>query len=298
MTFEKLIGNEQIKQNLINILSNNTMSHSYMFIGTAGIGKLEFAKEFAKGILCSNNKKPCGNCKSCIEFESGNNPEYNEINLGEESSIKIDIIRQLQNSIQQLPIISDRKVYIINDSEYMTKEAQNCLLKTLEEPPKFVTIILIVSNENTILNTVKSRCTKLYFKDISENELKKYIEDNNLDLLNDTKLDIVKIANGSIGKLIKIYENKDLYIKVNDVFNNIENFDITDVISKLDVLYKNKEHITEILEYINTIFIEKAKQDYKYIEYISYIEETKKAIKQNANFDMTIDKLLFNIWDN
>ena len=162
MNFSELIGNEKIKQNLIKILENKTIAHSYMFIGTKGIGKKEFAKEFARGILCENKEqKPCVQCKSCIEFINTNNPDYYEIGLQEdENSIKIEAIRNMQKRVQELPIVSDRKVYIIDDSELMTDQAQNCLLKTLEEPPEFVTIILIVSNENLILNTIKSRCLK------------------------------------------------------------------------------------------------------------------------------------------
>ena len=76
MNFEKLIGNEKVKQNLINALEKNNISHSYMFIGTKGIGKKEFAKAFAKGILCLNEKRPCLSCKSCLEFDNNNNPEY------------------------------------------------------------------------------------------------------------------------------------------------------------------------------------------------------------------------------
>ncbi len=115
MTFEKLIGNEKIKQNLINVLENNNVLHSYMFVGTKGIGKKEFAKEFAKAILCLSEEKPCTNCKSCIEFDNNNNPEYYEITLGEENSIKIDQIRQMQKNAQELPIISNKKVYVIDD---------------------------------------------------------------------------------------------------------------------------------------------------------------------------------------
>jgi len=297
MNFNKIVGNEKVKQNLIKILNNNNISHSYMFIGTKGIGKKEFAKEFAKGILCIGSKeKPCEQCKSCIEIESSNNPDYYEIGLLEdESSIKIDTIRQMQKRVQELPIVSDRKVYIIDDSEYMTKDAQNCLLKTLEEPPHFVTIILIVSNENMILNTIKSRCLKINFNDISNEELKEYI-DKNFEIKEFTN-NMIQASQGSIGKANNIYENREIYKQLDEIFNNIERYSLTDVISKLDVLYKNKENTEEILEYLNTIFINKAKQDIKYIKYISYVEETKKNIKLNCNCDMCIDKLIFSIWN-
>lgn len=297
MNFNELIGNEKIKQNLIKILNNETASHSYMFIGTKGIGKKLFAKEFAKGILCINEQeKLCGNCKSCIEFVNSNNPDYYEIGLeDEENSIKIETIRQMQKRVQELPIVSNRKVYIIDDSEYMTKDAQNCLLKTLEEPPEFVTIILIVSNENKILNTIKSRCIKIYFNNLTDEELKKYVNEN---LENDTfSENMLKASDGSAGKAKQIYENKELYEDIDKIFNNIESYTLLDVIPNMEVLYKNKEVIQDILEYINTIFIKKAKENIKYIDYIKCIEETKVNINANCNYDMCIDGLIFKIFN-
>ena len=297
MSFHELIGNEKIKQNLIKIVNTNTISHSYMFIGTKGIGKKLFAKEFAKGILCSSQEhKPCENCKSCLEFANSNHPDYNEIGLEDgESSIKIDTIRQMQKKVQELPIVSEKKVYIIDDSESMTKDAQNCLLKTLEEPPNFVTIILIVSDENRILNTIQSRCLKLYFNHLSNEELKTYINEN-LDLQAFSS-NMIEACQGSIGKAQQIYRNRELYAALDSIFNHIEKYTLIDIHSKMDVLYKNKEEIQEILEYLNTIFIKKAIENNQYIDYIAYIEEAKSNIKLNCNYDMCIDKLLFHIFN-
>ena len=275
MSFHELIGNEKIKQNLIKILNTNTISHSYMFIGTKGIGKKLFAKEFAKGILCTSSaQKPCEHCKSCLELVNNNHPDYAEIGLEEEeNSIKIDTIRQMQKKIQELPIVSSRKVYIIDDSEYMTKDAQNCLLKTLEEPPSFVTIILIVSNENSLLNTIKSRCIKLYFHNLTNEEIETYLQENNAIQHFDTNM--IQACQGSIGKAKQIHHNQELYQQLEDIFSHIEQYTLTQIPSKLDVLYKNKDNIQEILEYLNTIFIRKAKTHIKYAQYIQMVEETK-----------------------
>ena len=296
--FNNLIGNEKIKQNLIKILNNKTIAHSYMFIGTKGIGKKEFAKEFAKGILCKKQEdRPCGDCKSCVEFINSNNPDYYEINLQEnENSIKIETIRQMQKRVQELPIESERKVYIIDDSQLMTKEAQNCLLKTLEEPPTFVTIILIVSNENSILTTIKSRCLKIYFNDLSDEEIKKYIKEK-MDI-SEFSDNMLRACGGSIGKASIIYKNKDIYSELDNIFTNVENYNLIDVISKLETLYRNKDEIQDILEYLNTIFIKKAKENIKYVDYIQYVEETKKSISANCNYDMSIDNLIFKIFKN
>lgn len=175
MIFENIIGNEKNKELLKNIIDTNNIAHSYMFVGKDSIGKFLFAKEFSKGILCINDKKPCNNCKSCIEFETHNNPDFSILEP-EGNSIKIDQIRELTKKVYEKPVVSHRKVYIINDSNCMTKEAQNSLLKTLEEPPEYVTIILIASNENLFLPTIKSRCTKVTFNKLTDSELAKVLE--------------------------------------------------------------------------------------------------------------------------
>lgn len=292
--FERLIGNEKIKEDLNLIIKEDNIFHSYMFIGTEGIGKKEFAKEFAKGILCLDKNKPCEKCKSCLEFDNNNNPDFYYIGLGEENSIKIDTIREMQKKIQELPIVSTRKVYIIDDFEYVTREAQNCLLKTIEEPPEFVTIILITANESKILNTIKSRCLKINFKNIETNKLKDFLEKNYK--INSISENEIRLYNGSIGKALKIQEKKEIYTKVESIFENIENYNIITAKNNLEVLYKEKDYINELLDYINVILLNKAKKNLKYINYIEVIERTKKRINSNCNYDMTIDSLLFAIW--
>ena len=174
--FNNIIGNKKNKELLNQIVNTNNIAHSYMFIGKESIGKLLFAKEFAKGILClDKEKKPCEKCKSCIELDTSNNPDFCIIEP-DGKSIKIEQIRELIKKVYEKPVVSNRKAYIINDSECMTKEAQNSLLKTLEEPPEYVTIILIASNENIFLPTIKSRCTKIPFNKLSVDELEKILK--------------------------------------------------------------------------------------------------------------------------
>ena len=141
--FDKIIGNDEIKEMLYKSVKDKKTSHSYLFVGIEGIGKKEIAKEFAKMLLCISDNKYCNTCKSCIEFDTNNNPDFLYIEP-DGNSVKIEQIRYIQRKIQEKPIISNKKVYIINDADKMTTEAQNCLLKTLEEPPEYSTIILIV----------------------------------------------------------------------------------------------------------------------------------------------------------
>lgn len=292
--YENIIGNNEIKKYLIQASETGKISHSYLFIGTEGIGKKLFAKELAKSILCLNKEKNliCNNCKSCIEFESNNNPDFYII-TPEENSIKIEQIRQLQKKASEKPIISQNKVYIIDESDKMTKEAQNSLLKTLEEPPEYVTIILIAQNENAILSTIKSRCTIIHFKPIINEEIKKFLENNYK--LENIEENILNSFQGSIGKAIRLKDKKEELDIIYNIINEIEKKDIIDLMKMAEILYKEKENIQDILEYINTILIEKAKTSYLYAECIEIVEETKKRLKSNANYDMTIDNMIFSI---
>ena len=142
LSFSSLIGNIKTKEMLIESAKKQNVLHSYLFYGTDGIGKKLFAIEFAKLIMCEFHKEECNSCKSCVEFLSHNNPDFMLIEP-DGNAIKIDQIREFQKKIIEKPINGRKKVYIINDSDKMTKEAQNCLLKTLEEPQEYVVIILI-----------------------------------------------------------------------------------------------------------------------------------------------------------
>ena len=177
--FENILGNEKNKNILEKSIKLNKFSHSYIFWGIEGIGKKLIAKEFAKNILCLEQKENC-KCKSCIEFDSNNNPDFQLIEPND-GKVRIEQVREMQRKVAEKPIISNKKVYIINDADTMTTEAQNCLLKTLEEPPEYITIILICTNEDNLLSTIKSRCTRMHFDSINSEDIKNYIKQNHPD---------------------------------------------------------------------------------------------------------------------
>ena len=247
-------------------------------------GKKKIAIDFAKHILSDDEKS----------FNIDNHPDFCIV-LPDGNSIKIEQIRMVQNKITEKPIISDKKVYIIDDSELMTKEAQNCLLKTLEEPPEYATIILICSNENMLLSTIKSRCMKLYFESISNEEIKEYLAKayDNLDVSDS----VLEIANGSIGKVCQNIEKQQIFESIKPIFENLDKYDLIDFIKKSEYLYKAKDDIFNILEYANIILFDKLKKDNRYLNCTKYVEIAKNRLMQNANYEMTIDDLLFHLWE-
>ena len=302
MSFENIVGNTKIKQELKNVANSNAVSHSYLFVGEEGIGKKQIAREFAKMILClSQEKENCNQCVSCIKFISNNNPDFIEISE-DGNSIKIAQIRELQEKIYQKPIVSSKKVVIIDNSEKMTEEAQNSLLKTLEEPPEYIVIILITSNENKLLNTIKSRCLKLSFVNIDSKEMLEYIDKNQE--IQKPSQSILELCNGSIGRLIKINDNIEEYNQIDVITKDMISGRIPNVvklINKYEVLYKSKEIIFDLLDYMIAIVYSHIKKnaDYrsKFINIIGIINNAKTKLNSNTNYDMCIDEMLFKIWE-
>lgn len=283
MSFENIIGNQQIQQLLIHSVNTSNLLHSYLFVGIEGIGKCLFAQEFAKLILNSTQ-------------DILQHPDFMLIEPEDGKSIKIEQIRYLQEKIAEKPIMSNKKVYIINDSDNMTTEAQNCLLKTLEEPPEYAIMILVLSNENKLLTTIKSRCTKIVFHPLAQEEIKQYFSLQQLEVPNSTML---KVCNGSIGKAIQMQEEILQYEKIDHIFQHIEQEDMIDIWNHSEVLYGAKDTIHHLLEYINILLLDKLKEsnDLRYANCINVIEQTKKRLSTNANYDMCIDHLLLKIWE-
>ncbi|MCR5146475.1 MAG: DNA polymerase III subunit delta' [Clostridia bacterium] len=297
MSFKNIIGNNNVKNILSKSLNNNKILHSYMFIGGQGIGKDLLAKQFAKMILCeAYDNEECNRCKSCIEFDGGNNPDFSQIEP-DGKVIKIEQIREMQNKVAEKPVNSGKKVYIINDADLMTKEAQNCLLKTLEEPPEYIVIILIVSNENKMLTTIKSRCMKMYFEKISDDEIKRFLMEQCG--LQDITRNMLKVCDGSIGKCLDLKNKLEDYKLIELIFSNIHS-SLTKFIDSSEILYKNKDNVSDYLDYINVILYNYANENRdnnKYINSIKIVEKTKQRLLSNSNYDMCVDYLLFNIWE-
>ena len=165
MDFESVIGQREVIDNLKRSLSEDRVSHAYIFSGPQGIGKKTIARIFAGLLLCDDLRggAACGRCKPCLLMESGTNPDYISIRT-DGLSIGVDAIRRMQGDTVLMPMYSRRKVYVIEDAAKMTDQAQNCLLKTFEEPPGYVVVILLTTNYENLLETVRSRARHLQFR--------------------------------------------------------------------------------------------------------------------------------------
>lgn len=169
------------------------------------------------------------------------------------------------------------------------------MLKTLEEPPEYVTIILIGSNESAFLNTIKSRCMILHFDKISNQDIESYME-KNYQINIDSQI-MIDSFQGSIGKAIQLKDKQEEYQKIEQIIYSLENKDKIDILNMSEPIYKTKDKKNEVLDYINIVLINLASKSNKYANCIKIVEDTKKRLQSNANYDMSIDNMLLNLWE-
>ena len=308
MYFEKIRGQRFAKKYLSNSIKSNMISHAYMFEGPSGVGKNTMARDLATTLLEMENLF--------------NSPDYIEI-TPDGNSIKIAQIRKLQSDILVKPYKS-YKIYVIDEAQKMTVEAQNALLKTLEEPPKYAIIILITNNKESLLDTIKSRCDIIKFTPIPLVEVADYLTQTGVDK-NRASL-LANFSRGSMQKAIELSESEDFHIMRDEVQKYVETFltgsmlDIMDIQSSIE---KYKDNITNVLDllvnYFRDIMMVKENVDSSMIinldrlvfiknmstkitysqlsKIIDIIEETKNKLRSNCNFNISIQVMTLNIYE-
>lgn len=176
-SFANVIGQAPIKEHIKKSLHTGKISHAYIFYGEKGSGKKTLADLFARALQCeAGGEEPCNRCTSCRQALNRNQPDIIYVQHEKPGLISVDEIRtQVNNDIAIKPYSSERKIYIIDEAEKMNVQAQNALLKTLEEPPSYATIMLLTTNAEALLQTIRSRCVTLTMKPVSDVELQRYL---------------------------------------------------------------------------------------------------------------------------
>ncbi|NLJ97856.1 MAG: DNA polymerase III subunit [Tissierellia bacterium] len=319
MDFNKVVGHERVIDNLKRAIDNNQISHSYLFEGEESIGKRMVALSFAKTLLCKEEGlEPCNRCNSCIKFDNANHPDFKLIE-SKKGLISKKTIDELIKTMNIAPLESKRKIIIIDDSHDMRLEGQNGLLKTLEEPPNYVNIILITSNINNLISTILSRCQVIKFYPVENKKIEELLKINYNKTLEEANF-IAHFTKGSVGRSIKLSETEDFLEKRDQIINiidNILNGDKTNIFTARDFFLNNKDFIEEILDMMLYWFRDLAiyktvgkseliinidkisllsSQSFFSIDKINdimeRIVETKDNIQRNINYQLAIETML------
>ena len=157
--FEGFIGNSGTVDILSRMLESGKLPHAIMLEGDEGLGKHTLGLALCRSILCDSSSIACGSCKSCTLFSAGSHPDFSVLSPDSKKLIKVDDIRGLRKKAYEKPDRGSRKVYLIEDAQFMNQEAQNAFLKILEEPPEYVVFVLLATSSSAFLDTVISRCT-------------------------------------------------------------------------------------------------------------------------------------------
>ncbi|MGO1468506.1 MAG: DNA polymerase III subunit delta' [Tissierella sp.] len=322
MDFKDIIGHENIIKSLKKSIKDGTTSHAYLFQGEKGIGKKKLSYAFSKALLClADEEKPCNNCVSCKRFDSSTNPDFLHIEP-EKNMIRKAEIEKLQRKMPTTPINSSKKVILIEEAHLMNKESTNKLLKTLEEPPPYVHIILTSSEPFKLLQTILSRVQLINFFPVPKEKIQNLLIKEYGKSKEDAKF-ITEFTKGAIGKSIELSKNDELFGKREEVLkilNPIILGDKTKIFYSMDFFNKYEEDIGEILDIIiyyfrdlllykkignSPLIINKDKihllsqhsfMDFNKIsDIIINIMETKDIIKRNINYKLAIEAMLLNI---
>ena len=209
VSFDKIYGNDLLKAMFAESIESNKLPHAIILEGDKGSGRYTFALNVAVASLCTDLDKPCGSCKNCRQIYEGVAPDVTAVALPEDkAAISVEAVRFIKNGAQSVPVEGELKFYIIRDADKMTVQAQNALLKILEEPPSFVVFILISENVNLLLSTIRSRCCAFRMQRFEDLELAEFLSSSypksrSLRNADEAAFNrIIKNANGSIGRAL------------------------------------------------------------------------------------------------
>ena len=327
--FVDIVGQEQLKEHLENAIRMNKISHAYIINGERNAGKEFIAKTFAMALQCEGRQdvEPCQECHSCKQALSGNHPDIIFINHEKPGTISVeDIRKQINGDVAIKPYSGPKKIYIMSEGEKMTIQAQNALLKTLEEPPEYAVILILTTNVDSLLPTILSRCVVLNMKPVRDTQIKKFLMDTME--IPDYKADIcAAFARGNVGKARLLAKSEEFdkvkeeavtllkYInemELNEIVAAIKKineykFDVNDYMDILSIWYRDVLLFKATHDANNLIFREEIqyirkvadRSTYEGIEkIIDALDKSKQRLSANVNFDLTMELLLLTIKEN
>ncbi len=319
--FSDIYGNKAVIQNLKNAKKYDRVAHCYMLCGEEGLGKRTTAKTFAKSLVCEAGKdEPCGKCASCIQVENENHPDVIFVNHEKPTVFGVDDIREgLNKSIVIRPYKSEKKIYILDEAEMLNAQAQNAMLKTIEEPPEYAVILILTANREVFLPTILSRCVELSLQPVSDDEVASYLAKNGFNI-EENRDEVLRFAAGNIGRAVSFLDDEEyqkLYHDVQDILYKLPYCNDIQIKHAAETLAGYKKEVPFIIEEMHMWFhdvylckaggqinctgemarhIREQAQAYGYDELpriLSEIETLQTRMKVNVNAELSFEVLLF-----
>ena len=324
-SFSEIVGHEQIKEHMQAAIRDKKPFHAYLFQGEEGVGKEALARTFAAGLQCQSESadKPCKECVSCRQMESGNQPDVIWVTR-EKASLGVDEIReQLCNTMDIKPFSSPYKIYLVPQAEKMTEAAQNALLKTIEEPPEYGIVILMTSNISALLPTIQSRCLTMEFRPLSTAVVESYVKEH-CQVPDYQARASAAFAQGNLGKAMRYAKSEDFIERKDHIISllrHVEQMDLSEMLAVIKDLGTRKDEVRDYIDlmvlWYRDVLLFKATKDinqllfqdeasyisreashrsYEKIEEIlQAFEKAKVRLRANVNFDFTMELMLLTL---
>lgn len=321
-SFSEIVGHEQIKEHMQAAIRDKKPFHAYLFQGEEGVGKEALARTFAAGLQCQSESadKPCKECVSCRQMESGNQPDVIWVTR-EKASLGVDEIReQLCNTMDIKPFSSPYKIYLVPEAEKMTEAAQNALLKTIEEPPEYGIVVLMTSNISALLPTIQSRCLTMEFRPLSTVVVESYVKEH-CQVPDYQARASAAFAQGNLGKAMRYAKSEDFIERKDHIISllrHVEQMDLSEMLAVIKDLGTRKDEVRDYIDlmvlWYRDVLLFKATKDinqllfqdeasyisreashrsYEKIEEIlQAFEKAKVRLRANVNFDITMELML------
>lgn len=328
--FGDIIGNNQIKEHMKRAVKTGKVSHAYIIDGPLSSGKLMLAKAFAQMLQCENPMEngPCHNCHSCRQIQNGNSPDVIFVEHEKTAIIGVEDVRsQINTDIIIRPYDSKYKIYIIDEAEKMNVQAQNAILKTIEEPPEYAIIMLLTTNGMGFLPTILSRCVRLEMKPVDRDVIVDYLLKNRLCDADYRAKEVAAFSMGAVGRAINLASSEEfnqLKDSAVDTMKHIYELDMAQISAKIKEIMDYEERLDEYLDimmiWYRDILMYKTTMDVGLLVFqnqvydikrradrssyndlkkcLGFIDEARLRLSSNVNKEMTIELMLLNIKEN
>ena len=263
MKFAEVIGQQELKEYFRRAQTGERLAHAYIVEGDAGSGKRMLAEAVANFLVCraADGGDSCGQCPDCAQFTSGNHPDVIYVRPSGKTGYGADDIREMiLRELEVRPYQSRYKIYIIAAAESMTAQAQNVLLKTIEEPPAYALFFLLTENKDRLLETVLSRCVRLRIQPLSPVEMREFLRRSG----RPERKDLIAFAAGSPGRLLRLADSEAFGVMKSDIENLLDRFikmPEHDIIELTSILEKYAENLEEALTTLQIALTERLREN-------------------------------------